>query len=404
MFDKDLLIAFGFMALLFLRHIAILKKPNKINYAPLMLAIGAIATLIHFMIHPDLSNVVLLMRESLMPLLVAVFLYIVMNILNQTKESFSGKLHDELSETVAREITELKRFISEIEDRLHLFVSEEKNFEKDMRAKFSQDIKALQEIQKKQLELTQKFDKIEEWYEVQIPELDTVLHKHLEVLRIAQQNHYNKVIEMLRESEPEKYNLEKELHRLHKTLGSIATISDDIAKSIIEKTHSKLSTLTTAFEGELISLKLHAEGTKTLLYEDENILGNIRMQSEMIMKQMKLSADKMYEIEHKSSSVAKVYDTMNTLFREIETIKSDYLEAHSKLAKLAEELSETEDANFKEIQTKIDILTKEISQKIENSLEKLYKHYHISNEKITQSVKIMAQKAQLKKGYSDFEE
>ena len=31
MFDIDLLIALGFMALLFLRHVAILKKPNKLK-------------------------------------------------------------------------------------------------------------------------------------------------------------------------------------------------------------------------------------------------------------------------------------------------------------------------------------------------------------------------------------
>ena len=42
MFDIDLLIAFAFMALLFLRQISILKQPNKINYASLIIIIGTI--------------------------------------------------------------------------------------------------------------------------------------------------------------------------------------------------------------------------------------------------------------------------------------------------------------------------------------------------------------------------
>ena len=53
MLDGDLLLAFSFMALLFLRQISILKQPNKINYAPLMIGIGSISSVVHFIIHPD---------------------------------------------------------------------------------------------------------------------------------------------------------------------------------------------------------------------------------------------------------------------------------------------------------------------------------------------------------------
>jgi len=35
MFDSDILLAFAFMGLLFVREIVIIKRPNKINYAPL---------------------------------------------------------------------------------------------------------------------------------------------------------------------------------------------------------------------------------------------------------------------------------------------------------------------------------------------------------------------------------
>jgi len=96
MFHNDLLIAFAFMALLFLRQIVILKHPNKINYAPLMVGIGSIATVVHFIIHPDTSDVILLLRESLFPLLVSLLLYIVMNILHQTQISETARSQEKL--------------------------------------------------------------------------------------------------------------------------------------------------------------------------------------------------------------------------------------------------------------------------------------------------------------------
>ncbi|MCK9492223.1 MAG: hypothetical protein M0Q24_09035, partial [Sulfurimonas sp.] len=74
MFDNDLLLAFVFMAILFLRQISILKHPNKINYAPLMIGVGAISSVVHFIIHPDVTNVILLLRESFLPLLVSLLL------------------------------------------------------------------------------------------------------------------------------------------------------------------------------------------------------------------------------------------------------------------------------------------------------------------------------------------
>ncbi|MEN4045278.1 hypothetical protein [Sulfurimonas sp. NWX367] len=87
MFHNDLLIAFIVMGILFLRQIAILKRPDKINYAPLVLAIGVIATLVHFILHTQYADILLLVKESLFPLLFALILYVIMNIFHQTQQS-----------------------------------------------------------------------------------------------------------------------------------------------------------------------------------------------------------------------------------------------------------------------------------------------------------------------------
>ena len=94
MFDSDLLLAFLFMAVLFLRQIYILKQPNKINYSPLMIGIGAISSIVHFIIQPQVQDFVLLLRQAAFPLLVALLLYMVMNVLHQTQETESAKEQD----------------------------------------------------------------------------------------------------------------------------------------------------------------------------------------------------------------------------------------------------------------------------------------------------------------------
>ena len=415
MFDIDLLIAISFMALLFLRHVAILKKPNKINYAPLMISIGAIASLIHFMIHPDPSNTILLIRESLMPILVATILYTVMNVLNQTKESENAKLHDEFTKVLVREITQLKEFILELESRMTAYSQEDRAVQKEIREKFKDDIKALDTIQKNQIEFTKKFEKMQEWHEnvdkaftyfseVQLPELDNVVHKHIEILRVSEQDHYNKLSTLLAKVVESRYDLEEEFSQIKESLESIKDISDNISKTIVDKTQIKLTTLLKESESQLISLKLHAEGVKTLLYEDENVLNNIRTQSEMIMKQMKLSATQMQELEKRNAHFSKLSDEITALVEEIEKIKVDYVKAQSELTQLAKSFENVKDENFIQMQEKIDIVGQSVIEKIDSSLEKLHEHYHIANENISESVKILAKKAQLKNGYSDFEE
>ncbi|SFV66998.1 interaptin [hydrothermal vent metagenome] len=408
MFDIDLVIAFAFMALLFLRHVAILKKPNKINYAPLMIAVGVIATLIHFVMHPDPSNIVLLLRESLMPLLAAMILYIIMNILNQTKESQSAKLHNEFTQVLVQEITQLKKFILELEVRMREYSESDRRMQLEIQEKFTSDVQALEAILANQMEFAKKFETIEEGYasvtksfthfsEVQLPELDNVVHKHIDILRLAEQDHYNKLTQLLEKAGESRYDIAEDIEMLKSSLASMKELSDTVAKTIVEKTFAKLSSVTQEFEAQTTSLKLQSEGIKTTLYEDETLLSNIRAQSEMIMKQMRLSANKMEELQQQTSSLAEVSLEIKELVNDIEKIKSDYVTSQAQLMQLSNSLRSVEDESFKTMEEKIEAL----STKIDEAIKKLSQHYHITNENITESVKIMAKKAQLQKGYTE---
>ena len=411
MFDNDLLLAFVFMAILFLRQISILKHPNKINYAPLMIGVGTISSVVHFIIHPDVTNVILLLRESFLPLLVSLLLYIVMNILHQTQQTQSARTKDEFSQFIVSQVNELKEFMADLEGRMILTQQEDREDQKNLREKFKHDIKALNAIELNQGKFLEKFNEMQEWHSgvskafdnftnVQLPELDNVVHKHIDMLRVAEQDHYNQTKATLQKALENKYDVSEDIESLKENLTSMRAISDDIAKAITRHTLEQLSGITKAFENQIVSLKSHTEGVSTALYEGENRLNSIREQSEMIMKQMVLSSKKMNELEEKNSGLHDIYTTIKDLVEEIEHIKADYVKSQAQLSSIVSTLSSAQQEEINSVKEQMEDLIVILTKKIDNSLDKLHEHYHIASQDITDSVKVLAKKAQLK-GYTD---
>ena len=411
MLDSDLLLSFIFMAILFLRQISILKQPNKINYAPLMVGIGAISSVVHFIIHPDAQNVMLLVRESFFPFLVALLLYIVMNILHQTQQTESARAQDEFSKVLVSQITELKEFMSELEDRMMSSQQDDRSAQEEVRMKFKEDIKALDAIKINQGRFLEKFDELEGWHkdvskefenftEIQMPELDNVVHKHIDILRVAEQDHYNQLKNTLQKAVDSRYEISEDMEELKDNLQSMKNVSETIAKSITKHTLQQLSGVTKSFENEILSLKSHTESVKTSLYEGESTLATIREQSEMIMKQMILSSNKMNELQAQNSGLHDIYSTIKELMVDIEVIKADYVKAQAQLSVISREFKSSDDQQIDAMKNQIETLGEVLTKKIEDSLVKLHEHYHIADDDITQSVQILAKKAQLQKGYT----
>jgi len=414
MFDVDLLVAFLFMSVLFLRQITILKQPNKINYAPLMLSVGVISSVVHFILHPDTANVILLIRESLIPLLVAFILYVIMNILHQTQVSLNSRMQDEFIQVLVSEITQLKEFIAELEQKMKNAQELSVKTQEEVRNNFINDIKALDTILQNQNEFIKKIKEMQEWHkevnkaftyfsEVQLPELDEVVHKHIDILRVAEQDHYNKTKQLLEKAVQSRFDMAEDLDDLKTKLEGMRAISSEIARDISSKTIEKLSSVTKNFEGELLSLKSHAEALKTSLYEGDATLSGVKTQSEMIMKQMVLSSKKMDELQEKHSVLNSVFFELKEIIQEIEIIKTDYIKAQAELSKISRDIQHSKDTELIAMKEKIDDLSEKLSKKIDESLEKLHEHYHITSEDISQSVKVLAKKAQLQKGYTELD-
>jgi len=415
MLSTDILISFAFMALLFLRHVAILKRPNKINYAPLMLGIGGIATLIHFIVYSHATEITPLLKESLFPFLVALMFYIVMNILNQTKESDEAKQREEFAVLLVKELTQLKNFMLDLENRMMEFSKENMARQESLREEFKKDVESLELILKNQNEFTKRFEELEEWHKdvnnsfehfsnVQMPELDSMVHKHIDLLRVAEQEHYNKLNTLLSKAMEERVDLEVELEILQKEMQKIQTMSESIAKSIVSSTKQHFTHLTQDLSGELVSLKLHAEGVKTTLYEDETILADIRKESEIIVKQMALSSKQMQEIQKQTTTLHTLMSKLELLTNELDVLKSDYLQAELTLSSVLQKFTGSEEREKEVIIDQIKNMLLLLDEKIEKKIDELRNHYKITTEHMHEQAQFLAKRAQLQKGYTDLED
>lgn len=414
MFDIDLLLAFVFMALLFLRQISILKQPNKINYIPLIVGIGIISALLHFIIQPEIKNILLTLKESFIPILVSLLLYIVMNILHQTQQSEQAKTQNEFIKELMEQIAEIKEFSSELEKKMILNQNEDKQSQEESRERFKHDVKVLDTILLNQNKFLDRFEQIEGWHidvtksfehftEVQLPSLDSVVHKHMDILRVTEQDHFNKVKAILEKAAQSRGNITEDIEELKESLQAIGNISQTIAKTIIKYTLEQLSEITKPFEKEMLSLRSHTEGVNTSLYEGENKLGVIKEQSELIMRQMILSSKKMSELQTQNSALHDIYATMRDLMKDIEIIKSEYVTSQSQLSMIIKDFKESKDSEVDGIKEQIDSLRVELTAKVDNFLEKLDEHQQMPSEDISQSVKFLSKQAQLKSSYSDLD-
>lgn len=408
MFDIDLLIAFAFMALLFLRQTSILKQPNKINYAPLMLGIGALSSVVHFMIQPQDSDLIFALKGSLFPFLISLFLYMIMNIMHQTQQSEQSKAQFEFTKALIEQITQLKEFTADLEKAMITNQNEDRLAQHDTREKFKKDIKVLEAIQINQNKFLEKFEEMQKWHkgitksfenftEIQLPSLDDVFHRHIEVLRVTEQDHFNKVKNTLQKAVENRSEMVDDLEGLK---SSMVTISRTVSGEIISHVSGQLLEVAKTFEKQLSSLKSHTESINTALYESESKLGGIKEHSEIIMKQMILSSKKMVEIKEQNSGLYDTYHVVKDLVSEIEDIKTDYVKAQTELTLIAKDMRYTEIKHMEEMRSQIDDLSQNLTNKIEESIEKLHEHYHIAGDNITESVQILAKKINLQKGYS----
>lgn len=408
--ELDLIISFALMVLLFLRQAAILRRQNKINYAPMILGIGVISAIIHLILYIQPDNSLSVLKEALSPVIVSLFLFVVMNVLHQVQKHQDEQMQQEFSSSLSLKIAQMKEYIAMLEDKIEQMHDDEQQSLFDMRQQIKKEISSLKVIQTNQEKYIGQFETLvnqqskvtkefEKFTSVQLPELDQVMHSHIDMLRISEQDHYNRIKKASDSADVIRCDIKDEITEVRDDIKAMKHLSKDIANAIVKNTLSELSKITHEFEKQLNNLRAQSESVSTSLSEGETILDAIRKQSEMVMKQIVLSSNNMRSIEEYSRNLSSVYNPLKELISEIESIRFEYKAAHQELTNLAALLSTNEKEQIEVMKNRVDELSSKLIENIDASLEKLHTHYHIASNEVTNTVSELAKKTKLQSGY-----
>ncbi len=408
MFGKYILISYVVMALIFLRQISIFKKPNKINYAPFVIGIGSIASVVHFIISTKPVDVAL--KESLVPLLIALLLFIVMNMLHQIQTAQTERQKLEFFESFIDQLKELKTLNKNISDEMVKYVANERELQQEIQAKFAKDLETLTTLLENQHKFMDMFEEMKRWHseiteafvnftEIKLPEVDSIIHKHIDYLRISEAEHFKELQQDLKEYFGHKQTILEDIKELKKSFLSLSDIPDTVSKESILLLSKHLNKFFDGFKNEILFLTNQAEGMKTIINESENKIYRIKEQSFEVENNLDTITKEIDNINSFYEYIQKITSAYNELFEKISVIKKEFETSIYRLNSITQEFKDDEKEYIDELNKKVELLAKNIEEKIEISLEELRKHYHITHEEITDSVKVLAKKAQIQKGY-----
>jgi chromosome segregation ATPase len=381
-----------------------------------MLGIGAIASVIHFIIAPENQELILVLKGSLIPFLVALMLFIVMNIMHQTQVAENERIRANFTQALIEQITKQKEFIANLERRMVEYAKEEKELRDEFIFKFNKDIETLSVILDNQQKFMDKFEELRKWHteltelfinftEFKLPELDKIIHKHIDMLRISEAEHYEKVHKFLKDTLGDKEDIKKEFEELKNSISSIKTISNDISNKIYKETLAKMSNIYQSFEKEMITLTSQTQSFKTSLNEGEAKIEGIKQSSEYVIEQMVLLSKKVEEFEGKKEIFDNIATKIYPILSEIEKIQKEYIIAVGSLKDTADEIRNNEEKYISELASRLEESLKRLDEKVDESLEEIKEKYVVATDNITDSVKILAKKAQLSKaGYAQNDE
>ena len=409
MFDIYMLFSFVLMGLIFLRQISIFKKPNKINYAPLMLGVGAIASVIHFIISPETQTLALTLKGSFIPFLVALMLYIIMNIMHQTQVAENERIRTEFTHALVEQLSEIKGFTAKLELKMVEYAKDERELRDEFMFKFNQDIQTLEKLLNNQEHFIVQLEDVRKWHheitelfvnftEIKLPELDSIIHKHIDVIRIIESEHYEKIRHFLGQTLGDKQNLAKELKTTTEEFKSLQGIAQRIAKEIVQKTTTQLSGVSQNLEQELKRVYQQSEMLKTALYEGEGSLEGMKKQTAFLINQMVLIAQNMSDLEHKHAVLNEITKEITPLVMQVQTVQEGYKNATKELMAVASSIEENEHHHLEQFSQKTQQILRDLDKKVDDTLEDIKNKYVVATDSMSDSVKILAKKAQAQQG------
>ncbi|MDD5051156.1 MAG: hypothetical protein PHO27_00310 [Sulfuricurvum sp.] len=405
MMSIDLLLTIVVMSLLFLRHTVVYKDPNKINYTPIVLALGIIGALLHYILSGGIDISVL--KESLLSLSVGITLSAIMSVMSQTVSSI-GNYEDRIQIiNLNDEMRLLTSSLSTLSERLDIVAQMESSTHDQIRHVFKEEIDALNTIQANQKLFVSKIEsllaqqhsameKFEEFTLSELPSLDNVVHRHIDLLRIAEQDHFNQ----LKNASHATCDEQKEVHALLKDINTLLVhISHQhLPEHTISIVQKELDRILHDFSNHIHMLGAKSESIVTSLLENDSLLRGSREQSELIMQQMVLSSQHMREMTSNSKDLSESLKPLSKLFSSAQTLHDEFLNAKGKLNELIITLESYERQEYRSIRQSLEQVASEATAQMQFLVQNLKKSEHIPIIE-TKNVQELASKVKLQKSY-----
>jgi len=399
---------------LFWRQLVVFKMRRKINYAPIVLIVGLISSISLFVFSTDRGELKSDIQYALLPLLISLIFYMVMYLMYQLKINSAKAEKEEHEKLLAILVSNIKEYFSVLNEKLSTIENTDEKTLDAVQMALKNELSVFSKLSSQQEILSGKIEqmyvqeenaliKIQAFLEKEIPDLDTVVHRHIDILRIAEQDHFNKLQTILNNmndstvAKEVKSSLETMYKRLDIMEGNYEKSASLVALEIKEILHASLESLSK----DLNHAKQLSESLSLSTQEYEVKLQELHKHASQLLQKSDTIHESMEDTYNQSQKVRPVYASLNELVSRLMDIYGEYKHAKKELHILASELGNAEERHFEIMDNKIDKLGVDIHKKIEASLYELKEHYHISDRDVTTTVKTLAAKAQMQKSYSD---
>jgi hypothetical protein len=409
MFEFDLLFAIVFMSLLFLRHMSVYKDQNKINYTPIVLAIGFISGLLHFVILGDGVQWVLVLRESFLSIIIGIILSAVMSVMSQTQRASNHSRDTIRMQNLVDEVNGIRYLFDSLNGSLGRIAVMENTTHEQLKSIFKEEIEALGSILNNQKFFIQKVEavlaqqqlaqeKFEEFTLSELPSLDNVIHRHIDLLRISEQDHFNQLKSVIKSSNDEKAETHNEFIAIKNALEKL--YKSHSPEGVIGVMEHEFSRIINEFSRHIQLLGSRSEGIVTTLLENETILKGSREQSEMIMQQMVLSSNQMREINHSSKELGESLRPLSALFVSAQSLLTEFGIAKEKLSELIVTLESCEKHGYREIRDHLENIATTAMDQMEKFVENMA-HYEQTHHYVSpKEVQDLSHKVKLHQSYN----
>lgn len=409
MFEWDFLVAIGLMSLLFLRHIAVYKDPNKINYTPIVLALGFVSGFLHFVMLGEGAQWLLVLREALLSVTLGIILSAIMSVMSQTQRAADNALQNWHLQTLIDDINGFGQLFSAFGSSLSQISAMESSTHEQLKNIFKEEIDALGSILNNQKFFIQKVESVlaqqqlaQEKFEVfttsELPSLDNIVHRHIDLLRIAQTEHFNHIKHAMKQLDDAKEHTHGELKMIHSAVQKLSkTFSNE---GVVGAVEGELSKIVENFEYHIGAIGAKAQGIVMTLLENEAMLKGSREQSEMIMQQMVLSSNNMREMNHTTKELGLTLRPISTMFESAQALSLEFASAKSKLSELLITLESYEKHGIREMHENLENIANTAIANMGLFVENMKRYAHEKHNVSPQEVQELSQKVKLQQSYS----